>query len=203
MQLSVARYKAIAADRGATLDTIDAPLNNRLWLEQRFRELRVAATEAERLAGIDEILHWTEAGPGGFYDDLGDTANQPHLVRDENTQVGFGPSGTRRRSWWDNAESRYDTPVRMRYDGLDRAARYKIRVVYAGENPRRRIRLEAGGRWQVHGLMEKPTPLRPLEFDIPHEATERGELDLAWYGEPGFGGNGRGCQVSEVWLIKK
>ena len=22
-------------------------------------------------------------------------------------------------------------------------------------------------------------------------------------GEPGLGGNGRGCQVSEVWLIKK
>ena len=28
MQLSVARYKAIAVDRGATLDTVDAPLNN-------------------------------------------------------------------------------------------------------------------------------------------------------------------------------
>ncbi|HLN02298.1 MAG TPA: glycoside hydrolase family 20 zincin-like fold domain-containing protein [Bryobacteraceae bacterium] len=203
MQLSVARYKAIAVDRGATLDTLDAPLNNRLWLEQRFRELRAAPTQSERLAGLHEILHWTDAGPGGFYDDLGDTARQPHLVRDESTLIGFGPAGTRRRSWWDNAESRYDTPLRMHYDGLDRAARYKIRVVYAGENPRRKIRLVAGEKWEVHGLMEKPTPLRPLEFDIPHEATEHGELDLAWYGEPGLGGNGRGCQVSEVWLIKK
>jgi hypothetical protein len=65
------------------------------------------------------------------------------------------------------------------------------------------MRLVAGEKWEVHGFMEKPTPLRPLEFDIPHEATEHGELDLAWYGEPGLGGNGRGCQVSEVWLIKK
>lgn len=203
MQLSVARYKAISVDRGATLDTLDAPLNNRLWLEQRFRELRAAASESERLAGIHEILHWTDAGPGGFYDDLGDTTRQPHLVRNETTLVGFGPSGTRRRSWWDNAESRYDAPVRMHYDGLDRAAQYEIRVTYAGENPRRKIRLVAGEKWEVHGFIEKPTPLRLLEFDIPHEATEHGELDLAWYGEPGLGGNGRGCQVAEVWLIKK
>ncbi len=203
MQLSVSRYKAIAVDRGATLDTLDAPLNDRLWLEQRFRELRGAPSESDRLAGLHEILHWTDAGRGGFYDDLGDVTRQPHLVRDENTLVGFGPSGTRRRSWWDNAESRYDAPVRMHYGGLDSTARYKIRVTYGGENPRRRIRLVAGEKWEVHGLMEKPTPLRPLEFDVPHEATEHGELDLAWYGETGLGGNGRGCQVSEVWLIKK
>ena len=203
MQLSVQRYKAIAVDRGATLDTLDVPLNNRLWLEQRFRELRAAATDSDRATGLDEILHWTDTGPGGFYDDLGDVTRQPHLVRNETTLVGFGPSGTRRRSWWDNAESRYDAPVRMHYDGLDRAASYKIRVTYAGENPRRKMRLVAGEKWEVHGFMEKPAPLRPLEFDIPHEATEHGELDLAWYGEPGLGGNGRGCQVSEVWLIKK
>jgi len=203
MQLSVARYKAISVDRGATLDTLDAPLNDRLWLEQRFRELRGASTDAERVAGLHEIVHWTDAGAGGFYDDLGNATQQPHLVRNEKTLMGFGPSGTRRRSWWDNAESRYDAPVRMHYDALDRSARYKIRVVYAGENPRRKIRLVAGDRWEVHGFMEKPTPLRPLEFDIPHEATENGELDLAWFGEPGLGGNGRGCQVSEVWLIKR
>ena len=54
-----------------------------------------------------------------------------------------------------------------------------------------------------HLLIEKPSPLRPLEFDIPHEASEYGELDLAWWGEPGLGGSGRKYQVSEVWLIKK
>jgi len=124
-------------------------------------------------------------------------------VASDSTLAGFGPTGTRRRSWWDHIESRYDAPVRMHYAGLDPAARYKIRVVYAGENPRRKVRLVAGEKWEVHSLIEKPTPLRPLEFDIPHEATERGELDLAWYGEPGLGGNGRGCQISEVWLIKK
>ncbi|MEI2725207.1 MAG: hypothetical protein V9H26_17305 [Verrucomicrobiota bacterium] len=36
MQLSVERHRAIAPDRGATLDTIDLPLNNRLWLTGPF-----------------------------------------------------------------------------------------------------------------------------------------------------------------------
>jgi hypothetical protein len=35
MQLSVGRYKAIATERGANLDTIDLPLNNRGWLTAR------------------------------------------------------------------------------------------------------------------------------------------------------------------------
>src|SRR5262249_55116099 len=40
MQLSVDRYKAISVGRGANLDTMDMPLNSRLWLAQRFAELR-------------------------------------------------------------------------------------------------------------------------------------------------------------------
>jgi hypothetical protein len=203
MQLSVARYKAIAVDRGANLDTIDAPLNNRMWLKARFGELRGVSDESEQRKGIDEILHWTDPGPGGFYDDLGDVTRQPHLVRGEGTIMGFGPSGTRRRSWWDHAETLYDAPLRMHYAALDPHAHYKIRVVYAGENPRRKIRLVAGGKWEIHPLVEKPAPLKPLEFAIPREATEHGELDLTWRGEPGLGGSGRGCQVSEVWLIKQ
>jgi len=50
--------------------------------------------------------------------------------------------------------------------------------------------------------MHKPWPPRPLEFNIPPEATAGGELSLIWNREPGLGGNGRGCQVAEVWLLK-
>lgn len=40
MQLSVEKYQAIGVGRGANLNTIDFPLNNRLWLKQRFSEIR-------------------------------------------------------------------------------------------------------------------------------------------------------------------
>ena len=59
MQLSVSRYQAISVDRGANLDTVDAPLNNRGWLKARFAAIRELPVEPARLAGIDEILHWT------------------------------------------------------------------------------------------------------------------------------------------------
>ena len=200
MQLSVPRYKAIGVDRGASLDTLDVPLNNRLWLERTFADARADPAE------IDRILNWTDPGPGGFYDDLGDPTRQPHLVRG-GVSLEYHPHWP--KSWWTYAESLYDDSLQMRYIGLDPSAQYRIRVVYAGDSPGRKIRLMASGTGprpaeiEVHPLMLKPQPVRPIEFDVPRAATAQGELNLAWYREAGLGGNGRGCQVAEVWLIKK
>jgi hypothetical protein len=212
MQLSVARYQAISVDRGANLDTIDVPLNNRVWLKQRFDELR-PLQENERLKGIEAILHWDDPGSGGFYDDLGDLTRQPHLVRGagfakdpmfrQSSLVSFSDASGWRRSWCRHADSLYDAPLVMRYTGLDRGAEYRVRVVYAGDSSRTRIRLMANDAVEIHPLIPKERPPRPLEFDIPKPATAGGALTLSWYGEPGRGGNGRGCQVAEVWLIKK
>ena len=213
MQMSVPRYHAIAVDRGANLDTVDAPLNNRVWLKARFAALRNAPDEAARKAGIDTILHWSEVGPGSFYDDLGNLKAQPHLVRGagyptdpafrESSLVGFAGNATWRSSWWTHAESLYDAPLEMRYEGLDPKAEYRVRVVYGGDSPRVRIRLDAGEGFAVHPLMAKPMPVGPVEFAIPQKAYANGVLHLTWHREEGLGGSGRGCQVSEVWLLKQ
>ncbi len=97
----------------------------------------------------------------------------------------------------------YDEPLRMRYTELDPAAVYKLRVVYTGDMFQVRVRLMANDSVEVHPSLGKPRNMAPVEFDIPAEATRSGKLNLSWYAEPGRGGNGRGCQVSEVWLIKK
>ena len=81
MQLSVPLYQAEAVDRGANLDNIDVPVNDRLWLKEQFAEIRELPDEGQRLKRIDDIVHWTDPGRGGFYDDLGDLLRQPHLVR--------------------------------------------------------------------------------------------------------------------------
>lgn len=224
MQMSVEKYKAVRLGRGTSLDTIDRPLNNRLWLKRRFSELRLLSSEEERLAGIDEIVNWTNPGPGGFYDDLGNLTQQPHLVRGpgfdndpahlESSLVGFGFRGDLRPdpiSWWRHAESLNDAPLRMHYQELDPQAEYKIRVTYAGElvKPNKlplhppMLRLLADDEIEVHPYMHRQIPPRPAEFDIPPQATSDGELTLTWYREQGLGGNGRGCQVAEVWLMKK
>ncbi len=213
MQLSVPRYHAIAVERGANLDSIDVPLNNRPWLEERFAEIRKLGSEAERLRAIEEIVNWTNPGPGGFYDDLGNLTEQRRLVCGPGFEedppflrsalVGFAPRAALRTSWRNHAEALYDEPLKMHYTNLDATARYRLRVVYGGDAIKRRIRLVADDKYEVHPLIEKPFPFRPLEFEIPPEATVDGELRLSWYQEPGLGGNGRGCQVSEVWLLRK
>jgi hypothetical protein len=213
MQLSVGRYQAISVGRGANLDTIDVPLNNRLWLKHRFGEIRRLEHESQRLRQIDEILNWADPGPGGFYDELGNPARRPHLVRGldyaqdpaflQSPLTGFTHVPGWRMSWCRHAEALNDAPLTLRYTGLDPEARYKVRVVYAGDNFRPKVRLVAGGTADVHPWRQKENPVRPVEFDVPKGAIKGGELTLTWYQEPGRGGNGRGCQVAEVWLIKK
>jgi hypothetical protein len=213
MQTSVPKYKAIGVDRGATLDTLDVPLNDKLWLKERFAVLRDLSVEEERLAGIRALVDWTNPGPGGFYDDLGKLHSQPHLVvgpgfeRDpaflESSHAGFAGFGPMRASWKDHAEAMLEAPLRMHYDGLDSAAQYKIRVVYGGDAPRKKIRLMANDKIEIHPFIAKKVPYGPVEFDVPRDATAGGELNLSWYREPDLGDNGRGCQVSEIWLMKK
>ena len=59
----------------------------------------------------------------------------------------------------------------------------------------------ANEKTEIHGYRSRA--YEPLEFDIPAAATAAGELLLSWNQEPGGGGAGRGCQVCEVWLLKK
>jgi hypothetical protein len=213
MQLSVSRYQAIDVGRGANLDTLDYPLNDAPWLLRQFGEIRAVTEEAARLQAIEALLDWANPGPGGFYDDLGSLTAEPHLVPglayDQDPEcmasplTGFAYPLHARLSWRRHAQSLYDAPLRMHYPGLDPAARYRLRVLYALENPRAKVRLMAGDGIEIHPFMEKPSPMQPLELDLPPQVTERGELTLTWTREPGLGGNGRGCQVAEVWLIRQ
>ena len=70
--------------------------------------------------------------------------------------------------------------------------------------PKRKIRLVANDTIEVHPYLS-PSRCRSSRwnFDMPPAATRQGKLTLSWFGEPGLGGNGRGCQVSEVWLMKE
>jgi hypothetical protein len=215
MQLSVERYQAEAVERAANLDTLDSAITDGPWLKQRFAEIRQLSSPVERIRAIGAVLDRTNPGPGGFYDDLGNLTCQPHLVRGlgstrdpefkHSSLVGFGypdwcivVAPTAWKRW---AESLFDAPLEMHYPNLDPEAQYRIRVTYSGETPEKKIRLEAAENIEVHPFITKPDPVRSVEFDIPAAATTKGELTLRWFCEPGLGGNGRSCQVAEVWLM--
>ncbi|MDA2924014.1 hypothetical protein MYX65_05055 [Acidobacteria bacterium AH-259-L09] len=217
MQLSVNLYQAISVGRGANLDTLDVPLNNRAWLLRQFDDIRGIDSEEGRLSKIAEVVDWTNPGPGGFYDDLGNLTGQPHLVGGldyaedpaffETPVVGFRCQEGWRLSWCRHADNLYDSSLQLRYTDLDREAAYEVRIVYAGDARYHgapvKVRLVADDSFEIHPLMDKPNPVQPVEFDIAKEATRDGEVVLTCTSKLGRGGAGRGCQIGEIWLVKK
>jgi hypothetical protein len=215
MQLAVDRYRGEAVVRGTNLETLDYPVSDAPWLLLKISETMGETDTTQQLAGIRALLRRTDPGPGGFYDDLGNVANRPHLLLGEGAErdpefratplTGFlypDVLGSHAPIAWKRwAESLFDAPLKMRYTGLDPAARYRLRVVYSGDQPTRKMRLLANERFEIHPYLLRPWPPVPQEFDIPGAATSAGELILSWTREQGLGGSGGGCQVSEVWLI--
>ncbi len=200
--------------RGTSQDTIDRPLNDRHWLKGEFAKIRLQGKEDERLKSINALLNRTDPGPGSYYDDLGDPNRQPHLVPNvvpfaENPDfrksvfTSFDYRADRPREWWTNVLCLYSGSLKMHYEGLDPKAHYRLKFVYSSEPLRKvKIKLEAEGE-MIHDWMVKPDEMTPLEFDIPQAVTADGLLDIQWTREVGLGGNGRGCQVAEVWLLRQ
>ena len=217
MQLAVKPYGAIAVGRGATLDTIDMPLNDRVWLSARFREIRALA-EGGRAPGGDcrRSSRWTDPGPGGFYDDLGDPTRQPHLVR--------GPGLPTDPGSFADVVHRLRLPPRLA-PVVDDARRVVLRrlgcrcvrrprpdapaTACASSTPATSTASPPGCGWsptrphEVHPWMTKEGQPKPIEFDVPAAATADGgaDADLA-PGARAPAARAGAIRSREVWLMR-
>merc|ERR1711972_77213 len=72
MQLSVNRFFAEYTVRGANLDTVNLPLSNAPWLLDQLTRIQRMSTVGEQWDAVRNLTDFTNPGPGGFYDDLGD-----------------------------------------------------------------------------------------------------------------------------------
>lgn len=221
MQLSVPLYAAQSETRGANLDGVDYPLNDRPWLQAQFQQIRTLVDETARLAAIHQIVTWTDPGPGGYYVDLSNAYDCPYLVDrlPYAEDPGFYRSPHRRFPYWKDqrplrrAWRAYtgglaDFPFRLHFPLLDPNAAYKVRVVYSDTAEDAKVRLAAlatqpDQEIEIHGYRLKVFPPQPLEFDLPREATSQGALTLSLQREPGLGGLGAGHEISEIWIIKQ
>jgi len=211
-QTSVSRYAAQHRSRGAFMDGIDEPLNNVAWLRAEFGKARDLPNEADRLTAIAQILHRTDPGPGGFYDNLGTPSGNQRIVNsipwqdDPGTlksprttyfyEVGRSEDQGIPLAWKKQAQTLYGTPLRLAYDHLDPHATYSVRATYSGRTSRR-MSLRANDRYLISDQIQSRKP--PIqEFSIPPEATATGHLELEWSSGEGE----RSCEVAEVWLIK-
>jgi hypothetical protein len=208
LQTSVPKYFASGEERGAVLDFVDYPLNNRWWLEDEFKKIRAFGSETEKVARLEQLATWENPGPGSFYDNVGNASKAPHVLRGYSEYVD--PGEERRPEptfwWWDQGKSRARLswqatmwPHSMVYEGLDPNATYVVRTGGYGQSLLRidgeRIQPTTDGK-EMGEFKEFPVDPRLLQdrklvltWDRP---TNEGQLNWRQH-----------SRLAEVWLIKK
>ncbi|MBO9615265.1 MAG: hypothetical protein J7619_21380 [Dyadobacter sp.] len=222
-QLTMKKHGAMSG-RGNFVDLINMPLNDAPYLLDQFKRIEKLTSEAEMLREIDQLLHRTDPGPGGFYDHFGDPESWYRVVpalsweQDpgslQSPRIGFGvglvgeewvdeiqATGFKGqitpRAWMKQAKTLYDQPLQIRYDNLDPDATYRIRISYTGRF-RSRMRMTTDDGQTIHDFIqtgEQPT----FEFNVPKAATADGKVVFEWT----CGEGERGSQVTEIWLMKQ
>ena len=197
MQTSVKKYNASGPERGAILDFIDYPLNNRWWLTDEFEKIRKIATEKEKLDRLEIIRTWENPGPGSYYDNVSDISKGPRVKTrtEDGTDV----------AWWDNGMSRkrlstqlFQNFPKLEYVDLDPNGHYTIRIAGYGDALLRadgeRIaptvynkKLEEFKEFQLAPKYVSDGKLE-ITFDIPEESK------LNWRSQ---------SKVCDIWLLKR
>lgn len=205
LQTSVPKYHAIGEERGAVLDFVDYPLNNRWWLEDEFAKIRAMSSEEEQHGRLQQIATWEDPGPGGYYDDVGNIARSPHVIRAEISDGSVRqPEPT--FWWWDQGKSR----ARLSWQ----VTMWPVAVVYEAVDPKGAYVVRSSGFGQallrVNGELVAPTLDGKLmgefkEFPVPADSVKTGKLTLTWdrpQGEEHLNWRNK-SRLAEVWLLKK
>lgn len=220
LKSSVEGHGVAQKGRGAFMDAIDEPLNDALWLTGQLEKGLAAGSDAERSSMVGSLLGRTHPGPGGIYDNLGvpgqigrlvnavDFEKDPGGLEGSRAAFGIALEGMPRSqtveikdhdgepipmAWLTCVEAIYDTPLILRYDGLEDGWAYTLRVVYPSRIGKK-ARLVANDDFVVHELIATGDEA-VKSFGIPAGVVREGRLQLAW-----TGGGERGVQVAELWI---
>lgn len=208
LQTSVEKYFASGEERGAVLDFVDYPLNNRWWLEDEFNKFRTLGSETEKVQRLRTIATWEHPGPGSFYDNVGNASKSPHVVRGETDSNE--PGSVRQPEptfwWWQEGKSRARLswqatmwPSGMVYEGLDPDATYVVRssgygqalLRINGERVVPRLDGKQMGEFKEFPVAAKYIKDRRLVLTWDRPTDER---DLNWRQK---------SRLAEVWLLKQ
>lgn len=197
MQTSVKKYNASGAERGAILDFIDYPLNNRWWLADEFDRIRKMGTEQEKLGRLEVIRTWENPGTGSYYDNVSDLSKGPHVKTrsDDATDV----------AWWDNGMSRkrlstqlFQNFPKLEYTDLDPNGRYLIRIAGYGD-----------ALLRIDGERIEPTLYNKgleefKEFPVSRKYVSDGKIEVSFDQPEESHLNWRQqSKVCDIWLLKR
>ncbi|MBS0261366.1 MAG: hypothetical protein JSS02_05365 [Planctomycetes bacterium] len=210
-QTRLERYFASGSERGAVMDFLDYPLNNRWWLEEEFDRVEKLADPAEQVSRVAQIVHWQHPQAGDFYDNLGNVAQSPRIgkllymadaMRLEDdlpapTQRWVGDRRRPLRLAWHTYLNR---PPKMTYAGLDPRGRYVVRLFAQRTSPL----LIDGQPVKPSRLGETYDQVQEQEFEVPAAALADGRLELTWDRLDETALNWRNRHyVCEVWVLKQ
>ena len=197
MQTSVKKYNASGAERGAILDFIDYPLNNRWWLADEFDKVRKMPGEEDRIERLDIIRTWENPGQGSFYDNVSDLSKGPRVTTrsDDGTDV----------AWWDNGMSRkrlstqlfQNFPVLI-YNDLDPKGHYIIRISGYGD-----ALLRVDGERIDPAIYNKGLE-EFKEFHLAQKYVSDGKIEVTFDEPEESKLNWRQhSKICDIWLLKK
>ncbi len=195
-QTSVPKYGAKSPERGAILDFIDYPLNNRWWLEDEFKKIREFKTEKEKLARLEFIRTYAYPGQGSFYDNIS-SADAEHVTSKTDDAIDY---------LWENdglSRKRLSTQLfqfrpTLEYDELDPDADYLIRVSGYGE-----------ALLRANGQRLKPTKYEKgyeqfKEFPLSKDLITNGKLKITFDKPAEDHLNWREqSRVTDMWLLRQ
>lgn len=196
LQTSVPKYQASGYERGAVLDFIDYPLNNRWWLEDEFKKVSEMKSEEEKEARLDFIRNYETPGEGSFYDNIS-SADAKHVTSETDDAIDY--------LWENNGMSRKRLSTQLfqfipvlEYTELDPNSDYLIRVAGFGE-----ALLRANGERLTPTKYEKGFE-QFKEFPLSKELIKDGKLKITFDKPDEDHLNWRQqSRVTDVWVLKK
>jgi hypothetical protein len=196
LQTSTVKHKPRNPERGAVMDFVDYPLNNRWWLADEFEKIKKVKDTQEQLTALKRIAAWENPGPGSYYDDISSVSKGPRVktISDDATDV----------AWWDAGKSRrrlssqlFQREPALDYENLEPNARYMIRVVGYGE-----ALLRVDGKRLSPVLYGKEQD-SVKEWIVPLSLTQDGKISVTFDGPEESDLNWRkNSKISDIWLLK-
>ena len=191
--------------------SMNKALTNLDWISKQM-ERALAAPSTDRGVILANVVGYEDPGPGGFYDDAGNAARQPHLIKGEsyNGTDLMDPNNRPSQNTFAHGAFNLESPrgVVFRYTGLNPNAHYRVRASLvlprfrhntneARESMKLTESILADDTYLVKDVEVPEFTARQFEYDVPQSVTQDGALELTF--ERGV--SAMGIVVSEVWLL--